>query len=375
MSIIEELLGGRVTPPPATGPTNPFGPGIMPRHLSIPQVGPTLPLTGTTVPFPTFTPRPTPPPTGVARLSPRLASLGNSARASFSSSPLGRIAGAVGRGGRLTRVGAPLAAGLVASPLGTLVGGQGQDTRGLDRRDAGGFVSGVLTGAALGSFAGPWGAAAGGVIGGVGNALNVFDVFGGGDEGTATTPEDASKALDDTMVELGLGKETRDAIRETTLAQLELATTDAERNAILTNAQAVMQQQALAKEQEVNQLAHSLALQAQAARIFEPYAEANQRNADMAAMLFNNAAQNLPEDQRYLAAQFTLGAQQQSDALTQQLVTTAMAQPRIDALVAQQQQIDSMAAQIVQQAMAGAAGGMMGGGGVDVASLLASAGV
>lgn len=235
-------------------------------------------------------------------------------------------------------------------------------------------AAGVMTGASLGSFGGWPGALAGGIIGGIGNAANLFDVFGGPkDKAANADPEYIGGQLNDAMADLGITGKTRDAIKQTTMDQLELATTDAERTAILQNASAVMQQQAIAQEQSTQQLAHSLALQAQAAQIFEPYAEANQRNADMARVLFENASQGLPENQRYLAAQFALGAQQQSDALTQQMMTTAVAQPRLDALVAQQQQIESVAAQLVQQAMAGAMSGG-GGGGVDVAALLAQAG-
>jgi len=396
-NILDQLLG----PPTPTGPTSPYfnnimprhlavtqspqamtwpraAPSLLPRHLAIPNMGGSVPIAGTPVNFPTYTPSSNPVAASsrfTPRIAPRVAPLAASARSSFSSSPLAKL-GRVARGGsRLGRIAPAAIGGLLASPVGNFVGGQGQDTRGFDRRDVGQGVAGAMTGASLGSFGGWPGAIAGGIIGGVGNALNVFDVFGGTDkaaDAAGANPENIGGALNDAMADLGITGKARDAIKQTTMAQLELATTDAERQQILSNAQAVMQQHAIAQEQSTQQLAHSLALQAQAAQIFEPYAEANQRNADMARVLFENASQGLPESQRYLAAQFALGAQQQSDALTQQMMTTAVAQPRLDALVAQQQQIEGVAAQLVQQAMAGAMAG--GGGGVDVASLLAQAG-
>lgn len=384
-NILEQLLGPNFTPAGQVGPASPYN--IMPRHLNIPNVGGSIPFGGTPIPnfsttsvnFPTYTPTnplaSTPAPS--ARFTPRLNAAATSARTSFSSSPLAKL-GRVARGGsRLGRLAPAAIGGVLASPVGTAVGGQGADTPGFDRRDVGQAVSGALTGGSLGSFGGWPGAIAGGLLGGVGNALNMFDMFGGPkDDAAAADPETVSDQLNNMMASVGITGNTRDIISQTTMEQLKLATTDAERQAVLTNAEATIQQQALAQEQSTQQLAHSLALQAQAAQIFEPYAEANQRNADMARVLFENGSQNLPESQKYLAAQFALGAQQQADALTQQMMTTAMAQPRLDALIAQQQQIEGVAAQLVQQAMAGAMAGGMGGGGagVDVAALLAEAG-
>lgn len=378
-NIIEDLLGPRFTPAQnAGGAASPYG--IMPRHLAIPNMGGSVPLAGTPVNFPTFTPRANPVTAlgATGRLTPRIAPLASSARSSFASSPLAKL-GRVARGGsRLGRIAPAAIGGLLASPVGSAIGGQGQDKAGFDRRDVGQAVAGTMTGASLGSFGGWPGALAGGIIGGVGNAANLFDVFGGPKDKAAGAaggdPEYVGGALNDALADAGITGKVRDAIKNSTMSQLELATTDAERQQILVNAEQVIMQQAMAQEQSTQQLAHSLALQAQAAQIFEPYAEANQRNADMARVLFENASQGLPESQRYLAAQFALGAQQQSDALTQQMMTTAIAQPRLDALVAQQQQIEGVAAQLVQQAMAGAISGGAGTGGVDVASLLAQAG-
>lgn len=378
-SILDELLGGPVlhSRPLQTGPASPYG--IMPRHLAIPNVGGSVPLAGTPVNFPTYTPtNPLAATPAAGRFTPRL--LGptvSSAAKSFSSSPLAKLGRVAKGGGRLARFGPGAIASIAASPVGSLVGGGGADTAGVDRRDAGQALAGALTGAGVGSLGGWPGALAGAVVGGVGNALNVFDVFGGGgDKAVNADPEYIGGALNDALADAGITGKTRDAIKNSTMSQLELATTDAEKQQVLATAEQVIMQQAMAQENSTQQLAHSLALQAQAAQIFEPYAEANQRNADMAKVLFENASQGLPDSQRYLAAQFALGAQQQSDALTQQMMTTAVAQPRLDALVAQQQQIESVAAQLVQRALAGAmepAGGQ-GGGGVDMAALLAQAG-
>lgn len=375
MSIIEELLGPRFTPAQQVGPASPYN--IMPRHLNIPNVGGGVPLAGTPVNFPTYTPpNPLAATPTAATTTARLAPLATSARSSFSSSPLAKLGRMAKGGGKLARFGPGVIASVAASPLGSTVGGQSPDTPGFDRRDVGQGVAGLLTGAGLGSVGGWPGALAGGLIGGVGNALNVFDAFGGPKTPAVNTdPKRIGKQLDYALADAGITGATKNAIKKSTLDQLELATTDAEREQVLATADQTIMQQAMVQEQSTQQLAHSLALQAQAAKIFEPYAEANQRNADMARMLFENASQNLPDNQKYLAAQFSLNAQQQADAQTQQMMTTAMARPRIDALIAQQQQIEGVAAQLVQQAMAGAmSGGMGGGGDIDVAALLAQAG-
>lgn len=363
MSIIEQLLGPAFTPAQnAGGPASPYG--VMPRHLSIPNMGGSVPLAGTPVNFPTYTP---PNPINVApAVTSRLAPLATSARSSFSSSPLAKL-GRVAKGGsRLGRIGPAAIGGLTAGPLGSAIGGQSPDTPGFDRRDVGQAVSGALTGASLGSFGGWPGALAGGLVTGLGNALNVFDAFGGPKTPAVNTdPKRIGKQLDYALADAGITGATKDAIKKSTLDQLELATTDAEREQILATADQTIMQQAMVQEQSTQQLAHSLALQAQAAKIFEPYAEANQRNADMARVLFESGSQNLPESQRYLAAQFSLNAQQQADAQTQQMMTTAMARPRIDALIAQQQQIEGVAAQIVQGLMAPQISAAVGGGGGD----------
>ena len=296
-----------------------------------------------------------------------------------SSSPLagkGALGGAL-RGGAIT-----LGGEIVANPLGNLVGGGAEDTKGFDRADVGEATAGAVRGGALGyTLGGGYGAAGGAVLGGLAGALDVFGeggilggLFGGNKGDNPLAEPSVKKSLNQALRYSGLDKGTQQAIKAGTLAQLDLAKTDEERAAILQQAGGAIQQSAMQQKAAQDQLAHSLALQAQAAQIFQPFAEANQRTASMAADVYGSMKQNLSPGLDAVADMFALNAQQQADAMTQGLYTTALAKPRIDALVSQQQQIDSIAAQIVQQAAATAASGGGAGGGVDIEALLASVG-
>jgi hypothetical protein len=221
---------------------------------------------------------------------------------------------------------------------------------------------------------GPLGAAIGGVGGGL---IGAFDVFGeggilggvfGGDKPKAPDP---SKVLDSFLTpSTGVDSETAKVLKANAMAQLELAETDEQKAAIFQNTALVAQQSVMERQQAQEQLANSLALQAQTAKIFAPFAESNQRVASMAADVYGEMKENLTPGLQSVADMFAVNTQQQADLMTQGLYTTALAKPRIDALVAQQQQIDSIAAQIVQQASAQAASG----GGVDIEALMASVG-
>ena len=310
--------------------------------------------------------------------------LSTTARSATSSSP---IATRGLRSGLLRGAGAGIAAELLGAPLGRAIGGSGPDEAGFDRADLGQATTGAGRGAALGySVGGGYGALVGGVLGGVTGALDVFgdsgplaavgDIFGGGgeDKNSPYSASNTKKTLNQFLRGAGLDESTRGTLKKTAAAQLELATTDEERAAILNNTVGVVQQSALQQRQAQQQLANSLALQAQAARIFQPFAESNQRVANMAADVYGQMKQNLGPGLDAVADMFAINTQQQADLMTQGLYTTALARPRIDALVAQQQQIDSIAAQIVQQASATAASGGGGGSGVDIEALMASVG-
>lgn len=371
-------LGARIA-----ASSTPFN--ILPAHLRIPQVGIAQPLNmtpplapGTAIRPPGFYATGPTNPNPMPRM--KLNPLSTTARSATSSSPL------LGRGlrsGFLRGAGIGLASELGGKFVGDLIGGEGEDTPGFDRKDVGQATTGAARGAGLGYMVGGgYGAAGGALLGGLAGAFDVFgdsgplaavgDFFGGGgEEAPKIDVKSADTLLSQTLRKTSLSNDMRDAIKSGTLAQLELAETEEQKAAILNSAGAQIQQAEMQAVMEQEQLARSLALQAQATQIFQPFAEANQRTAALAGSLYEDIAASSPQLED-IANMFALNAQQQADAMTQNLYTTALARPRIDAMVAQQQQIDSVAAQIVQQATASAVSGQLGGGGIDVASLLAS---
>lgn len=393
----------------------------LPQHLQMMPPGPAYPLTSAPLPPGTpinFTPPPVPrtlPPINGAATGPLPYGTGPTATASrfnplrFARGGAGGAAGGVagragagglinmgGRIGLVRGLGYGLAAEAGDALIGDTVGGDAPDTPGFDRRDVGQFLSGAGRGAALGAGIGSVipvagtavGAGVGAVAGGLAGAFDVFgdsgplsavgDLFsgGGGEEaGTGTDLDSAKKMVRSALRYADVSPAKRDALRNMVMQQLELAPDDATRSTVLQNAAATIGQVELGEAQARDQLVNSLAMQAQAAQIFAPFAEQNERTAQLARSTYDSLKSTLPQSLHGVADMFATNAQMQADAMTQGLYTTALAQPRIDAMVAQQQQVDSMAAQIVQQAQAMALqGGAGGGAGVDIEALLAEAG-
>lgn len=285
---------------------------------------------------------------------------------------LNTLRGAGRFAGRGTLAG--LAGGLAAGVVGNQVAGGAEDTPGFGRADVGQFIGGAGAGAGVGATVGSIvpgvgtgiGAVVGGVGGGLASALGLFDSDkdDGGVADIYASPESSlstfQQAVDKGFSELPA--RTRNSISSLVEATLRTATTPEERQQIVMGG---VQELMAAEQQEAanaQQVANSLAYQAQAANILQPFADQNQATADLAKQMFGNTRGNLPENLQPLADYQSLAAEQGADAMTQHLFTTALAQPRVDALMAQQQQIQGLASQIVQQAQAGVMGGGAGGG-------------
>lgn len=281
---------------------------------------------------------------------------------------------------------------LAAGALGDVVAGDTvDDPNDIDYADAGQFISGAGAGAGLGagvgSFFGPVGAGVGFTVGGIGggiaSALGLFDSDkdDGGVADIYASPESSlstfEQAVDKGFSELPA--RIRNQVKSLVELDLAGAETPEERQQIVVGG--VQELMAAEQQEQVNaqQVANSLAYQAQAAQILQPFAQQNQATADLAAQMFGNTRDTLPANLQPLADYQSLAAQQGADAMTQHLFTTALAQPRVDALMAQQQQIQSVAAQIVnslQQPNIAAVAGVGGGAGAsEYADLAAELGV
>jgi len=253
---------------------------------------------------------------------------------------------------------------------------------GIDKLDIGGNNSnweqglqGAALGAGAGAVLGPWGAAAGGAIGGAAGVLS--NMFGGGDD---AKPMDPLSAINAAVNEAGISLEGRAQITEMYSTYMALAErfpegsdqrAAAEAQALEGAAQMVLQVMQT-EQQAPADVSNTLALQAQAAQIFEPLAQNTAETGRLYAEAMASLRPSLPESYWGIAdanvARELTSSQKLADAYRAQAAVT----PIVDKLTRYQQDNDSYAAQMFSQQYAQQAAGSMGGagGGADLQALL-----
>lgn len=250
------------------------------------------------------------------------------------------------------------------------------DQPGFDRADVGGIAEGAIKGAAFGGTLASFvpvpgvstlaGILGGGLIGGIGGAFNFFD----GDQ--APSNEEYEDRLASAISTSGMNPQQAEQVATAYRTMVSLDDSEENRTAAYQFASQMVMEQVFAEEQQQTQTADLLALQAQAAELLAPYQQANTEMAAAQAATYQNLRQHLPPAMQPLVDLQIANANRQALQTNTTALNTVLMQPGLQAVQQQQGQINSAAAQLVQQAMAGAAAGG-GQGAIDPLAILQSA--
>lgn len=239
----------------------------------------------------------------------------------------------------------------------------------------GSIVPGV--GTAIGALAG------GGIGGAVGVLSNMFGGGGGGDEApeieTVLANAIASAGLDELATERVLTTyETQMALAEQYEGDARVAAEDAAREAAGQQILMEMQQAQSALASGLGGASggpgNTLALQQQAASIFQPLAQDIRTNASLYAQAMEGIMPNLPESYRGVAQAQMARELTSADKMANAYIAQAALTPVAQQLSQYQRDQQAFANQLWSQTLAQQAAGATGGGGAatDISSLLAN---
>lgn len=337
--MVDPLLGGSLSIGPTGLPTTLAG-----QYANIGNVASLRPLTSSLAPMAADT--------GLAAQLGRAASFNNPLARFAGAHPFLTGAAAVGTGATLGQLGSALIDK-------TNIGGQNSNwEQGLQGAAIGAGIGGGI-GSVVPLVGTGLGAAAGGLIGG---AAGVVSNFFGGKEKQADNEDVLADTLKAALQTADLDAETAGQILDTYAVSVQFAENaedDATRDGLIDQALQMAQQQILAAIQQRQSAtavtanpANLLALQQQAAQIFEPLAQDIESSAALYANAMQGARANLPPEFQAIAdtqiARELTSANRLADAYRAQAAIT----PVVTRLTQYQQDQQALAAQLMQQAQA-----------------------
>lgn len=289
-----------------------------------------------------------------------------------------RLPSAAGAAGVASRL-APFSA--KAAGIGGLAGSLGSAL--IDRTNIGGqnsnieqALQGAALGAGLGAGFGPAGALIGGLGGGALGVLgNVLGFGGGGGEDDAPDP---IEILSNGISAAGLSPDQTEEVLETYEVMTALAEMQPEgdaRDAAMQqafDAASAMILQAMQQKELASGIGggvNQLALQQQAADIFEPLAQSTQDSARMYAAALGGI-EGLPPEYRAIAENTAARELSSADRLANAYRAQAAVMPAINQLTQYQRDYNALAAQMFQQAQAQSLQGAGGGATTDISQYL-----